>query len=107
MKLDATFYRVRLFADVADEVLGEVYIDSDLCKLEMHNCTIDEALPELLVNCINCAGNKSDMHLRILRECQEALMNQMETQNYRVKIYQEYVDNCIQLCADVIICALI
>lgn len=107
MRLDVTFYRVRLYADVADEVLGEVYIDSDLCKLEMHNCTIGEALPELIVNCINCAGNKSDMHLRILRECQEELMYQLETQNYRVKIYQEYVDNCIQLCADVIMSALI
>lgn len=107
MKLDVTFYRVRLFADVEDDMLGDVYVDSELYQLEMHNCTIDDALPKLIVFCINRVDERIELHERILRECQEALMNQMKTQNYKVKIYPECVDNCVHLCADVIMSALI
>ena len=107
MKLDVTFYRVRLFADVADDMLGDVYVDSELYQLEMHNCTLDYALPKLIVFCINRVDERIELHERILRECQEALMNLMKTQNYKVKIYQEFEDNCMHLCADVIMSTLI
>ena len=107
MKLDVKFYRVRLIADVLDEVNGEVYMDSDCCEIDMNDCTVDEALPTLIADYVNYVGSSTDIQLYVLRKCQEALMNHMNEQNYKVKIYQECIDNCIQMCADVILCALI